>query len=92
MRRKAIWTSKNWGNRKGRPWTNSDVECANFLRHCGLTNTDIGSILNRSEASVTGKIGYVACRKYAKFYERLRPIIAKQIGAMADDFQTVGNA
>ena len=59
-------TKWNWGRRKGKPWTDSDVECARFLRRCGLGNAGIADALGRSEWAVIGKIGYVGHQPYAK--------------------------
>lgn len=61
-------TKWKWGARRGRPWSDSDVECAKFLRHCGMKDAAIGKELGRSEKSVRHKIGYVATRKYTKSY------------------------
>ena len=85
----------NWGKRRGRVWTDSDVECARFLRHCDLTNKDIGEILKRSTASIDAKIGYVGQQPYVSstaFYESARAVIGRTWGDAADNFQTIGNA
>lgn len=85
-----------WGRKRGKPWTESDVECALFLRHCGLTNKDIGRVLKRSTPSIDGKIGYVGHQPYgnttATFYERARPIIGKTWGDIADNPPCAGTA
>ena len=54
--------------RRGRPWSSDDVTCAEFLRHCGMSNEAIGKILHRSAGSVEGKIGYQRQRKYVVIY------------------------
>lgn len=46
--------------RRGKPWTDEEVACARFLRHCGMTDDGIASVLGRTKASIIGKIGYVA--------------------------------
>ena len=77
-------TKIKWGSRRGRPWTDDDVTCAQFLRHCGLADADIGEVLNRSAASVTGKIGYFTDMPYFKSHEAARPLAAKELGNHAD--------
>lgn len=86
-------TEYQWGARKGRAWAEDEEVCARFLRHCGLTNKDIGQILHRSTASVDGKIGYRAGgEQYARFFQDNRHVIAKQFGEMADNYETRGTA
>lgn len=70
--------------RRGKPWTDDDVECAHFLRHCGLGNADIGLLLSRSRKSVDNKIGYDRTRTHAVRYELARPSPATELGALAD--------
>ena len=80
--------------RRGRPWTEDDLICAKFLRHCGLSNEDIGKVLKRSKPSIDGKIGPSgkSCYHRATLFEDVRPAAARILGAIADDFQTVGTA
>lgn len=75
----------NWGKRTGRPWTDSDIESALFLRHCGLTNADIGQALNRSTQAINLKIGYVpTIRQGAVKYDVERAVHAQLMGRMID--------
>lgn len=48
--------------RRGKPWTTDDVICARFMRHCGMSDAQIGAVLKRSAASIAGKIGHQAKR------------------------------
>lgn len=96
-RRQKHPTRWNWGQRRGRPWTTSDVECARFLRHCGLTDKDIGEVLKRTEAAIIAKIGYAGSQPYyanttTAFYESARPTIGRTWGNLADEFPCVGTA
>ena len=77
-------------------WTDDDVQCALFLRHCGLNNQDIAKLLGRTVWSVHGKIGYDRKRTHAVRYEEARPQAATELGALADFMflatYTAGNA
>lgn len=89
------WRAAHWGNRRGRPWADDDEICARFLRHCGLTDADIGQILKRSARSVEAKIGYQRDREHVVIYEGARPAAAHELGCLADSFlaiATAGNA
>jgi hypothetical protein len=63
MRKQTHPTQWDWGQRRGAPWTDDDVVCALFMRHCGLKDPAIAEVLHRSEKSIRAKIGYVPNRK-----------------------------
>lgn len=86
------WRAAHWGNRRGRPWAADDETCARFLRHCGLTDTDIGQILRRTARSVEAKIGYQREREYAVIYEAARSTAAHSLGHLADSYLTTATA
>lgn len=84
--------------RRGRLWTEDEVICAKFLRHCGMADKDIGEILGgRSAASVAGKIGNGTHRPFVvnatgALFEAARAGAAKMLGQAADEFETRGRA
>lgn len=82
----------DWGLRRGRPWHDDDETCARFLRHCGLTDSDIGQILKRSARSVEAKIGYQRDREYVVIYEAARSAAAREMGHMADSYLAIATA
>jgi hypothetical protein len=47
----------SFGQRRGRPWTAEEEARARALRRSGMSDADIGRLLDRSEASVAGKLG-----------------------------------
>ncbi len=88
----SLWA---WGQRRGNPWTEDDKTCAMFLRHCGMSDKDIGAILHRSARSVEYKIGYLRQREYAVVHEAARPALARELGRLADSYlatTTAGHA
>ena len=52
------WSVKNWGNRRGRPWTKEEHEKAIIMRLSKQTDAEIAAELNRTEHSVGMKLGY----------------------------------
>lgn len=52
------WRSTHWGNRRGRPWTGEELVKATGMRIAGFSDSEIAVELNRTEKSVTGKLGY----------------------------------
>lgn len=87
-------TIDGWGKRRGKPWEDIDIQCALFLRHCGLTNDDIAAILRRSKQSIDGKIGYRGSGVYYSRFEAARRANARALGNAADSYihQTAGSA
>lgn len=65
-------TTWDWGERRGRPWTDDDVMYARFMRDWGLSDVTIAEVLNRSEKSIRAKIGYVPNRKMPPRRQQLR--------------------
>lgn len=95
MRKQKHPTLWAWGSRRGRPWTSDDETCAKFLRHCGMTDEDIGEILNRSARSIEYKIGYERDREHVVIYQAARPALARELGRWADSYlatTTAGHA
>jgi len=82
--------------RRGSPWNDEDLGCARFMRHCGMSDADIGRELGRSAASVAGKLGYIAKQQTycvnAGLYESARPAAARKLGQLADDYECRGTA
>lgn len=52
------WCQQHWGRRKGRPWTEAEINKAISMRFYRATDEEIASELGRSVRSVIGKIGY----------------------------------
>lgn len=78
--------------RPGKLWTEDDVILALFLRHIGFTDADIGAVLNRTAASIGGKIGRApttdntrCVNTNAAMFEAVRPHHAVMLGQRADD-------
>jgi hypothetical protein len=53
------WCVKNWGQRRGSPWTKEEFEKAIIMRLSKHTDDEIAAELGRTVGSVTGKIGYL---------------------------------
>lgn len=53
------WCSKNWGNRRGKPWTGLELVKALGMRLSGCSDVQIAAELGRTVRSVEGKLGYL---------------------------------
>lgn len=58
--------------------------CARFLRHCGMAERDIETILGLPAAPT--KPDHLA------LFDGARPVLARTLGDVADNFQTIGSA
>lgn len=63
MRKQKHPTRWIWGRRRGRPWTDAEIERALTLRKLGATDEVIADVLNRTPAAIYGKIGYVPAQR-----------------------------
>ncbi len=52
------WCARNWGNRRGKPWTEEEYNKALTMRLFKKTDAEIALELGRTQRSVEGKLGY----------------------------------
>lgn len=64
----------------------TDKECVGFLRHCGMTDADIADVLEKPLKEVQ------AVPPFITLFDAARPVLAKVLGDVADNFETVGTA